>query len=281
MSEVLSYFWHQKFRQTYPQYAWILDDLDKKKYADVFTLIQRATNPETEYTADQFAREFAGTTLYKEIQTTNKAREVRDAIGTTAWQGANFSKFVSKAINFGYTGDGLKQEAYKALFERDAKGNYVNDKAVQDFKQGEVYQQYETFAKQYFLKPSEREITRVLTGQQTEEDFIGSLKETAKLKYEHLASAIDSGRTLEQIADDYKQTAMQILEKSDADIDMSKDIYEKAFNYNDGKKTRLMTNGEWVRMLKTDDRYGWAKTENAKQVGRTIATNIIRSLQGA
>jgi hypothetical protein len=281
MSEILPYFWHEAFRKTYPQYSWILDDLDKEKYADVYTLIQRAVNPDTEYTTEQFAREFAGTTLYREIQTTNKAREVRAAIGTTDWDNANFAKFVSQAVNFGYQGDALRQEAYKALFAQNEEGKFVNPKAVKDFRQSGTYKQYQAMGKSYLSNVSDTEIRKVLTGEQTEEDFLSGLQETAKIKYEHLGSAIDKGRTLEQIAQDYKQTAMMVLEKSEDAIDMGRDIYEVALNFNDGKKTRLMTNGEWVRMLKTDSRYGWEKTENAKQLGRSIANNIIRTFQGA
>ncbi len=34
-------------------------------------------------------------------------------------------------------------------------------------------------------------------------------------------------------------------------------------------KQRVMTNGEWERLLRTDPRYGWEKTENAKAEAKT------------
>jgi hypothetical protein len=59
---------------------------------------------------------------------------------------------------------------------------------------------------------------------------------------------------------------------------MSQAQYEVALAYGgeNGQK-RTMTTGEWERLLRTDSRYGWEKTENAKDEARSLATNIAQA----
>lgn len=271
--------WEQTFIEKYPQYGWMLTDLDRTKYADVFSLFQKAVNPKTEYTEERFKAAFGGSSWYRELQSSNKAFEIKTAIGTLDWDGSSYGKLLSSAVNMGWTGDQLKQESYKQLFAKKDDGTYVNSVAVDQVKTTSPYLSTMKTAKAFFSVPPQDRMEKVLSGEITNEDFVGGLRATAKLKYAHLAPAIDSGQTLEDLTGDYRTVASKLLERPEAEIDMSNPDYEIALSYQDGSSKRMMTTGEWQRMIKTDNKYGWEKTKQAVDLGREIGLNIVKSFQ--
>jgi hypothetical protein len=58
---------------------------------------------------------------------------------------------------------------------------------------------------------------------------------------------------------------------------MSQGDYEVALSFGDEGKKRAMTTGEWEKLLRTDARYGWEKTENAKTEARSLANNLAQA----
>jgi hypothetical protein len=63
------------------------------------------------------------------------------------------------------------------------------------------------------------------------------------------------------------------------DIDMTLPDFEVALAYTDGGSKRMLTTGEWAKLLRTDKRYGWNRTEQARQIGSDIATTIVQQFQ--
>jgi hypothetical protein len=271
--------WEQTFVNQYPQYGWMLTDLDRTKYGDVFNLFQKAINPKTKYTNERFQAEFGASSWFREVQSSNKAFEIKTAIGTLDWDGPSYGKLLSNAVNMGWTGDQLKQESYKQLFAKKDDGTYFNPNAVEQAKTTSPYLTAMKTAKSYFSVASQERMEKLLSGEITSEDFVGSLRATAKLKYAHLAPAIDAGETLEGLTADYRTVASKLLERPETDIDMSNADYEVALSYQDGSSKRMMTTGEWQRMLKSDKKYGWEKTKQAVDLGREIGLNIVKSFQ--
>jgi hypothetical protein len=271
--------WEQTFVNQYPQYGWMLTDLDRTKYGDVFNLFQKAINPKSKYTNERFQAEFGASSWFREVQSSNKAFEIKTAIGTLDWDGSSYGKLLSNAVNMGWTGDQLKQESYKQLFTKKDDGTYVNPVAVDQVKTTSPYLTAMKTAKAYFSSAPQDRMEKVLSGEITNEDFVGGLRATAKLKYAHLAPAIDSGQTLEDLTGDYRTVASKLLERPEAEIDMSNPDYEIALSYQDGSSKRMMTTGEWQRMIKTDNKYGWEKTKQAVDLGREIGLNIVKSFQ--
>jgi hypothetical protein len=271
--------WEQTFIDQYPQYGWMLTDLDRTKYADVFNLFQRSVNPKTRPTDERFKMEFGASSWFREVQSSNKAFEIKTAIGTLDWDASSYGKLLSSAVNMGWTGDQLKQESYKQLFAKKDDGTYINPVAVDQVKTTSPYLTAMKTAKAFFSVPPQERMEKVLSGEITNEDFVGGLRATAKLKYAHLAPAIDSGQTLEDLTGDYRTVASKLLERPEADIDMSNADYEVALSYQDGSTKRMMTTGEWQRMIKSDKKYGWEKTKQAVDLGREIGLNIVKSFQ--
>jgi len=92
-----------------------------------------------------------------------------------------------------------------------------------------------------------------------------------------LADLIDQGVSLESLAGNFQTTAAKLLEVDPNTIDMSAANYEVALNFGEEGKKRVMTTGEWDRLLRTDSRYGWEKTNNAKQEARGLAASLVQA----
>jgi hypothetical protein len=266
--------WEATFRATFPAKAWLLDQ-DRTKYPELFALIQRAHDEK--YEPERFAQELPGVDFYRQIASSGKVREIKKLVGELAFDSTDFSKFVTDSINFGWTGETLKAETYKEVFRRNPDGTYANPTSVKRAASGNDYLATQLIAKNYFNSAPQSSIESVLTGTITTSDFQRQQREIAKKRYGHLSDLIDQGVTLEDLAGNYKQTAAKLLEVDVNSIDMSAADYEVALTFGEEGKKRAMTTGEWEKLLRTDSRYGWEKTENAKTEARSLANNLAQA----
>lgn len=272
--------WESSFKTYFPAKAWLLTDLDRNKYPQLFDLLRRADAQKYYDTAEgraRFTAELEGTDYYRELATSGKVRDIKSIVGDVGFESTDFSRFVTQAINFGWSGDRLKQETYKEVFRRNPDGSYANPTAVARSRQSNDYLSVNLIAKNFFNKASEDAVTKVLTGELTTEDFQRQQRTIAKTRYSHLSDLIDQGVTLEDLASSYKQSAAKLLEVDPNSIDMSDADYEIALAYQGDQGKRTMTTGEWERLLRTDSRYGWERTENAKSEARSLASNIAQA----
>lgn len=271
--------WETTFRSTFPSKAWLLDQ-DRTKYPQLFALLQKAHDEKYyESTEGQarFAAELQGVDFYRELASSGKVREIKGIVGDLGFDSTDFSKFVTDSINFGWTGDTLKAETYKEVFRRNPDGTYANPTSVKRATVGNDYLGVQLIAKNFFNSAPQSSIESVLTGTITTQDFQRQQREIAKKRYGHLADLIDQGVTLEDLAGNYKQTAAKLLEVDPNTIDMSSADYEVALAFGEEGKKRAMTTGEWEKLLRTDSRYGWEKTENAKSEARSLANNLAQA----
>lgn len=271
---VVSTDWETKLRETFPSKAWLLDQ-DRTKYPELFALLQKA-NTEN-YTTERFAAELPGVDFYREIATSGKVKEIKKIVGDLGFDSTDFGKFVADSINFGWTGDTLKAKTYEEVFRKDADGVYANPTAVKRATQSNDYLNMQLIAKNYFNEAPQSTIENILTGGITVEDFQRQQRTMAKQRYGHLSELIDQGVTLEDLAANYRASAAKLLEIDPNQIDMSQGDYEVALSFGEEGKKRAMTTGEWEKLLRTDARYGWEKTENAKSEARSLASNIAQA----
>ena len=266
--------WEATFRSTFPAKAWLLDQ-DRTKYPELFALIQRAHDEK--YTPERFAQELPGVDFYRQIASSGKVREIKNLVGELGFDSTDFSKFVTDSINFGWTGETLKAETYKEVFRKNPDGTYANPTSIKRATVGNDYLGVQLIANNYFNSAPQSSIESVLTGTITTQDFQRQQREIAKKRYGHLSDLIDQGVTLEDLAGNYKQTAAKLLEVDPNTIDMSQGDYEVALSFGEEGKKRAMTTGEWEKLLRTDARYGWEKTENAKTEARSLANNLAQA----
>jgi hypothetical protein len=276
LPSVASTDWESAFRAIDPSKAWLLDE-DRTKYPELFALLQKAHDEKYYDTPEgqaRFQAELKGVDFYKEIATSGKVREIKNIVGDLGFDSTDFSKFVANSINRGWTGDTLKAETYKEVFRRNPDGVYANPTAVKRATQGNDYLNMQLIAKNYFNEAPQSTIENILTGGITVDDFQRQQRVMAKQRYGHLSELIDQGVTLEDLASNYRQSAAKLLEIDPNQIDMSQGDYEVALSFGEEGKKRAMTTGEWEKLLRTDARYGWEKTENAKSEARSLASNI-------
>jgi hypothetical protein len=271
--------WETSFRSTFPAKAWLLDQ-DRTKYPQLFALLQKAHDEKYyESTEGQarFAAELQGVDFYTQLASSGKVREIKSIVGELGFDSTDFSKFVTDSINFGWTGETLKAETYKEVFRKNPDGTYANPTSIKRATVGNDYLNVQLIAKNFFNSAPQSSIESVLTGGITTQDFQRQQREIAKQRYGHLADLIDQGVTLEDLAGNYKQTAAKLLEVDPNTIDMSTADYEVALAFGEEGKKRAMTTGEWEKLLRTDSRYGWEKTENAKTEARSLANNLAQA----
>lgn len=271
--------WEGNLRKFVPSKAWMLD-LDRTKYPGLFALLKTASD-QNYYSSDEgkvrFLNELDSTDFFKELADSSQRRDIKKLVGDLGFDSTDFSKFVSDSINFGWEGETLKAKTYEQVFSRNIDGTYANPLAVQRAQKSNDYLRVQLTAKAYFNNASQESIERVLTGQINSDDFARQQRTIAKQTYGHLSELIDQGVTLDDLATNYKKSASALLEIDPNAIDMSAADFEVALSYGEEGKKRTMTTGEWEKMLRTDPRYGWEKTNNAKAEARSLASNIAQA----
>jgi hypothetical protein len=275
--------WEENIRKYFPKQAWLLEEVDRGSNADLFDLLKEYSVPRplTQEEIAIFAARLENTGYYKGLASSGKIRQIKSVVGDIGFDTTDFTRFVNRAINLGWEGDRLAQETYREVFSTNPDGSYINPVAAQRALKSNDYLGLAKVSREYFnpvgTDTANTRILRVLTGEQNSEDFVRQERELAKQRYAHLSPLIDQGLSLEDIASNYKRTAAQILERDINSIDMSQADYEVALKFGEEGKQRVMTNGEWERLLRTDAKYGWDKTENAKAEARSLANTVVQA----
>ena len=268
--------WEPKFREMFPGESWMLD-LDRTKYADVFKLFQKSIDGEVYKTPEGLARfkaQLEGTSFVKELASTDMVRQVKAVVGDLGFEPNKLNSFLTKAMNLGWKDATLKQEVYKEAFRKDDSGAFVNPTAIERAKVSNDYLSVAKIGKSYFSTVADDTIQNVLTGGMMQQDVERQQRELAKQKYSHLSNLIEQGFTMEQLSSSFKEQTSRILEKDPNAIDMSQADYEQAFNFGEEGKKRMMSSGEWEIKLRSDPRYNWGSTQNAKDEARRLSASI-------
>jgi hypothetical protein len=219
--------------------------------------------------------------VYRELETGKKGRELSAAIGNFTWGSGNLAKFLTKATQFGYEGENLKQQAYKELFSK-VDGKYANDLAVGEIKKSTPYLSLKDIGKQYFWDIGDSQIEQVLSGVEdavtgiatSREDLIRKARLYAKGKYAHLSEQIDGGLTMEDLAASYREKAAQLLELDPLTMNFDRD-YSDALGSVD--RPRVLSLSEWETELRTNDKYKYSFTKQANQDATDIGLAIARA----
>jgi hypothetical protein len=267
--------WEDEVRRQYSQYSWMLDDLDRTKYKDVFDLLAEAVNPQTRITDPElFKTRFESTSWYQELATQQMGRKVRSAVGALSFNPANYAKLLNNAMRFGWEGDNLKAEAYREVFRKNNDGTFANPNAVGEARKSNDYLAIKTIGNAYLSPMSDDRIVDTLTGKTTQDDLLRIYREKAKVSNPHLAAAIDAGVTLEDIAYDYRKAASDVLGVPLAGIPLTEDFFGAALKGGEPGKPRLMTTNEWKFQLKSNPDYGYQFTGNARKEVNDIVANL-------
>lgn len=269
--------WETTFRSMFPGQSWLLD-IDRSKYPGLFKTLQAAVDGKMWETSDGLARfstQLDGTDFYVDLKNNNIIRDIKSTIGDLGFDTTPFNAFVTKAMNMGWKGDNLKFETYKEAFRKDdTTGQYANPTAVDRVKKSTPWLSIAKIGTDFFSQVPDQTIINTLIGTMSQDDVLRQQRELAKTKYAHLANLIDQGFTMDDLSSSFKNTAAKLLEVDPNTINMADTKWETALNYGEPDKKRMLTNGEWEKLLRTDKQYNWDKTENAKVEARQLANTI-------
>lgn len=136
-------------------------------------------------------------------------------------------------------------------------------------------------ASDYLVPLSDATLTQwtknIIDGSVDATSFDAYLKEQAKSLFPGLSSAIDSGVTVKQYVEPYRQIASQLLEINPESVDFTQPKWQTALTQIDPKSGQrtAMSLSDWQRTLMTDPAYGYANTDNARQVASHIGASLM------
>lgn len=289
--------WLTKFKQEFPQYTYLLDETTFG--ADMTELLQRAVTQKW-YDSDQLEtlmnQGFAGTQYYKNTTTAqqnfdkltpaNKQAQidqfklvVQQTFGNLQFDDATLTNIATKAARDNRQGKALELYVYQESFAKPVGATgFVQPTAATRALTSSAADEIRQIGRDYGSRVTDQEVQDVLTGKTTIDSLRQTYKMAAKRWYKGAADDIDAGVTVEQLFRPYKQYAAAILGKPLEQIDLidangAPTLYAQALEGKDGP----MSISEWTQKLKSDDRFGWQFTSEAKQK----ATSLVMDLEKA
>lgn len=151
-------------------------------------------------------------------------------------------------------------------------------------KAADYRSQVENLANAYGLPFSDAQkaiyVTWMVQGLADQGFVESTFRDYAKGMYPTLTQWFDEGKTLEQFADPYRQQAANTLGVNPQTVDWKDPKWGQALNYIDPKtnQKRPMTLDEWNQTMRSDERYGWKNTSNAKAEAYGIVLNLAKSM---
>lgn len=201
-----------------------------------------------------------------------KRNEITKQYGDLQLTTSQLDQVAREAARKGYTGDDLQFSVYTFAYQTSPTSNVM---------QTQLADQLRNAGRAYGYTPSDAEIQAALTntpynGMMVTEDTIREkAQRAAKGQYSHLADQIDAGLSLQDIFYNYKAYAARTLQIDPSQIDFINDPkWAEAFGTKESGQLSLT---DWATKLKSDDRYGWQFTSEAKEK----ATNLVMQMEKA
>lgn len=139
-----------------------------------------------------------------------------------------------------------------------------------------------TEAAKYLVPLSDQTVQQwarqIIAGTADQNTFDAYLKEQAKSLFPGLSGAIDSGVTVAQYTDPYRQLAAQTLGIAPDSINFMDPKWSQALFRVDPKTgaRTSMSLSDWQRTLMTDPSYGWDSSANGRAAAADLATKLGR-----
>lgn len=303
MAQVKNADWRKAFAAKFPQYVKIIDGgageqearsifgddfvnliLDIAKHPDQYDLTTDAGIAaldakiyatkywnETETNAKNFD---ALTDADKKSNIESNRINIANAYGDLGLTTTELDEIAKVATRRKLTGLGLSQYINSIVGVR-ARGK-------QDLLESLDAQALMKVAKQYNYNPTDLndQIVAAVTGKSyngeviTADTFKKKGIATAKAAYFNLAPQLDAGLNLDEIFSPYRQVASRILDRTENSIDFNDPLFSVAFGGSDRPQPTM---SDWETLLKTDDRYGYKNTKQAKLDAQNMATTIARA----
>ncbi len=294
--------WEELVAQQADEYAYLLDP----KYEGVPELLRKAVENnwfETEQGKAQFLQELKKTPYGLNTTRTQQAFDVKtpaekqlavqkaiDSIrteyGDIQFDQAALEEVATTAARNGSSGVDLGRLVYRAAFKRGAAApTFTAPTAAKTALRGEDADRIRAIYRAYGQRPDDQQISRILAQEtdpasgvvMTEDMLRNNLRDLAKVTYKPFADLLDRGVSVETIFSPYQRIAASVLEQAPDQVALVDEngVPTKFASALMSKEPMSLT--DWITTLKSDDKYGWQFTTEAKQQ----ASNLVMSLEKA
>lgn len=281
-----------KDRRTAKDYGFVKAFLDD--HPRIGRLVRKAVKEQ--WTPERFQTEIQDTSWWRDRANSQRKAEVLEANDPGEWSrmvsameaqvrveigqmgidysDAEIKKYAESAVRNGYSAQEVTSylAGHGALDVDDADG--AASVTVDAFRQ---------MAAMYGLKMSDSTLTakvREALGSGNASGFISgyedTLREQAKMMYPSIADKLDT-MSLRDIASPFLETAAQELGVDPNSLDLTDPKWTRMFRSQDGT---LMNPDQWMATLRSDQAYGWGKTNNAKNQAGDFAQRIAALMRG-
>lgn len=290
--------WLTIFKEQFPQYAYLLDETFFG--ADVTELLKKSVIDGWFKKPDEakilFEQGLTGTQYYRNTTSAQQAFDklspankqaqidqfklvVQQTFGNLQFDDATLTNIATKAARDNRQGKALELYVYQQSFAKPVgTAEFAQPTAATRALTSSAADEIRQIGRDYGSRVTDQEVQDVLTGKTTIDSLRQTYKLAAKRWYKGAADDIDAGVTVAQLFRPYQQYAAAILGKPLDQIDLidangAPTLYAQALEGKDGP----MSISEWTQKLKSDDRFGWQFTDEAKQK----ATGLVMSLEKA
>ena len=211
---------------------------------------------------------------------------IRTQYGEIQFDQATLEEIAGTAARNGASDIELGRLVYRAAFKRGAVSpDLTSPIAAKTALGGDDAARIKAIYRSYGVRADDEQVARILAGQpepttgivMTEDMLRTNLRDLAKVSYQPFADLLDRGLSVQTIFSPYQQIAASTLEKSVNNVALT-DANGTPTQFASalmGEKPMSLT--DWITKLKSDDRYGWQFTSEAKQQ----ASNLVMELEKA
>jgi hypothetical protein len=294
--------WETLVAEQAGEYAYLLDP----KYEGVPELLRKAVQQgwfKSDEGQKQFLQEFKNTGYYrntsqkqqlfdkktpadKQVAVQAEIDKIRAEYGEIQFDQAALEEVATAAARNGASATELGRLVYRAAFKIGAAQPVFGESvAAKTALGGEDVARVRAIYRAYGQKADDQMIARILAGEvdpasgvvMTEDMLRNNLRDIAKVSYKPFADLLDRGISVETIFQPYKQIAASVLEKTPDQVELV-DASGKPTQFASALMMKEpMSLTDWVTTLKSDERYGWQFTSEAKQK----ATSLVMDLEKA
>lgn len=204
-----------------------------------------------------------------------RVQDMRSKLGVSISE-EDYTRIASDAVRNGWSDEVTRT----ALLGAHASRGY-QQVAGGDF--GGTVTQLRSLAKDYGVTLSDETLykhaTRLLDGSMDEVGAADYMRNQAKSRYarnEQLVAALDTGLTVRQFADPFVQTAAKELAISPETIDLGQAKWSRFMEEGSVPGQQGMTLDQWRQTIRSDQQYGWDKTQAARDEASQLTAQLAR-----
>ena len=211
-------------------------------------------------------------------------RQLAQTFGELALDDATLTELATTIQRTGLKDLGATQLVYGTAFARPRTetGPQPRQLALESSLADEIRRIGKSY--NYAPRDLDAQIEAILTGKPyaqtgqvlTKDAFRQKAEKLARGSFGHLKDQFDSGLTLEDIFGNYRELASRVLEIDPNSIDFVKDP-DKWLPAFGNAQSGQMSLSDWVTKLKSDEKYNWQFTNQARQQ----ATNLVMEMEKA